>query len=168
MNNIELVFPTKEHEADALEFREEHFLNGEKSINGDCGLDCAENYDKWLEKINNELNHTIFSIIFFAIRKSDMKIVGTINIRYPYLDYVQIHGHIGYSIRPSERRKGYGTEMLKLALEYCRTAGLNNVLLTCDKSNIASAKTIMKCSGNLESEATQPDGEILQRYWIRF
>ena len=166
MNDIELIFPTKEYESDAMEYREEHIVNGEKSIQGDCGLDCAENYDEWLKKINDALNHEIFSIIFFAVRKSDKKLIGNINIRYPYLDYVQIHGHIGYSVRPSERRKGYATKMLTLALEYCATAGLDKVLLTCDKSNIASSKTIMKCSGVLESEEIQNNGEIVQRYWI--
>jgi predicted acetyltransferase len=56
--------------------------------------------------------------------------------------------------------------MLTLALEYCATAGLDKVLLTCDKSNIASSKTIKKCSGVLESEEMQTDGETVQRYWI--
>ena len=73
MNDIELIFPTKEYESDAMEYREEHIVNGEKSIQGDCGLDCAENYDEWLKKINDALNHEISSIIFFAVRKSDKK-----------------------------------------------------------------------------------------------
>jgi predicted acetyltransferase len=56
------------------------------------------------------------------------KLMGTINVRYPYLGYVQVHGHIGYGIRPSERRKGYATMMLKLALEHCKKIGLEKVL----------------------------------------
>jgi predicted acetyltransferase len=79
---------------------------------------------------------------------------------------VKIHGHIGYGIRPSERKKGYATMMLKLALEHCKKVGLEKVLLTCDKSNLASAKTIMKCSGVFENEEKQNDGDFLQRYWI--
>lgn len=59
--------------------------------------------------LEDALNREIHSIIFFAIRKKDKKLIGTINVRYPYLGYVQIHGHIGYGIRPSERRKGYAT-----------------------------------------------------------
>lgn len=144
----------------------EHIRYGENTLHGDSGLDSADNYDKWLEKINHALTHEIYSIIFFAIRKTDKKMIGTINIRYPYMGYVKIHGHIGYGVRPSERRKGYATIMLKLALAHCKKIGLDRVLLTCDKSNIASAKTIMRCSGVLEREEMQQDGEILQRYWI--
>jgi predicted acetyltransferase len=166
MNDIELVFPTKAHETDAKEYFEEHILNGENSLHGDSGLDSAGSYYEWLKKINDDLTRKIHSIIFFAIRKSDKKLIGTINVRHPYLDFVQIHGHIGYGIRPSERRQGYATLMLKLALEYCKTIGLKKVLLTCNKSNIASAKTIMKCSGAFENEEKQSDGELLQRYWI--
>lgn len=166
MNEIELVFPTKSHETDAKEYLEEHIQYGENTLHGSSGLDRAESYDKWLEKINDALTHEIYSIIFFAIRKLDKKLIGTINVRYPYLGYVQVHGHIGYGIRPSERRKGYATMMLKLALEYCKKIGLEKVLLTCDKSNIASAKTIMRCSGVFESEERQNNGDFLQRYWI--
>lgn len=166
MNEIDLIFPTKGHETDVKEYLEEHILNGENSLHGDSCLDSAEGYDQWLEKINDDLNREIHSIIFFAIRKSDRKLIGTINVRYPYQGYVQVHGHIGYGIRPSERRKGYATMMLEIALEYCEKIGLKKILLTCDKSNIASAKTIIKCSGVFEKEEKQSDGELLQRYWI--
>lgn len=118
MDEIELVFPTKEHEADAKTYFEEHISYGENHMHGDSGLD------------------------------------------------VRIHGHIGYGVRPSERGKSYATAMLKLALGYCKKIGLDKVLITCDKSNIASAKTIMRCAGVLKSEELQDDGEILQRYWI--
>lgn len=166
MPELELVFPVKEYEEAAQAYFEEHLLNGEKVLHGDSGLDEALSYDQWLIKINRDIKLEIHSIVFFAVRKADKKLIGTINIRYPYLGYVQHHGHIGNGIRPSERRRGYATEMLKLALDYCKKAGLNKVLLTCDKSNIGSAKTIMKCSGIFESEARQSNGDFLQRYWI--
>ena len=76
-------------------------------------------------------------------------------------------GHIGYSIHPDERRKGYATEQLRLSLLEARKLGLNKVLVTCDKENIASAKTIQKVGGVLENEVISADGkEIVQRYWI--
>jgi len=166
MNEIELVFPTKIYEAAAAEYYKEHLSFGETTLHGDSGLDNAKSYDEWLEKINQALNFEIRSIIFFAIRKSDHKLIGTINIRYPYKGYVQTHGHIGYGVRPSERKKGYATIILKLALTYCKELGLKKVLLTCDKLNIASTKTILKCSGIFENESLQADGRYLQRYWI--
>jgi hypothetical protein len=56
MYEIELVFPTKVHEIYAKEYYEEHILNGENTLHGDSGLDNAESYDEWLEKINDDLN----------------------------------------------------------------------------------------------------------------
>lgn len=166
MNEIDLIFPTKSHEIDAKKYFEEHILNGENCLHGDSGIDSAEDYDKWLEKINDDLNREICSIVFFAYRRCDQKLIGTINLRYPYQGYVQVYGHIGFGIRPSERKKGYATKMLKLALEYGRKIGLERVLLTCDKTNIASAKTIIKMLGIFEKEEKQSNGELLQRYWI--
>ena len=166
MNEIELIFPLKIHEMAALEYYQEHLLNGENTLHGDSGLDNAKNYNEWLVTIDNALTDKIRSIVFFAFRKSDNKLVGTINVRHPYESYIKIHGHIGYGVRPSERKKGYATMMLKSALEYCKEIGLDKVLLTCDKSNVASAKTIIKCSGEFEEETIKQNGEILQRYWI--
>lgn len=167
MEEIELVFPTKEHETDAADYLKEHILNGEPELHGDSGLDHAESYAGWIEMIERAVNAEISSTIFFAVRKSDNKMVGTINVRHPYEGYVQVHGHIGYGVRPSERGKGYAAQMLKLALEYSKKIGLDKVLITCDKSNLASARTIIKCGGIFESETMQDDGEPLQRYWIR-
>ena len=166
MNELELTFPAKAHEIAASEYYREHLTFGEDTLHGDSGLDSAESYDIWLEKINRALHTEIRSIIFFAFRKSDNKMIGTINVRHPYEGYVQIHGHIGYGVRPSERKKGYATAMLRLALAYCKEIGLEKVLLTCDKSNYASAKTITNCGGIFESESLQSDGQLLQRYWI--
>jgi len=77
-------------------------------------------------------------------------------------------GHIGYDVRPSERGKGHATRMLGLTLEKARELRLRRVLLTCDKTNAASARVIQKCGGVLEDESFHPrTGELLQRYWIR-
>ena len=74
-------------------------------------------------------------------------------------------GHIGDGVRPSERRKGYATEMIKLALEECKKLGLDKVLMVCDKDNIGSARSIKKNGGVLENEVLV-DGVLEQRYWI--
>jgi predicted acetyltransferase len=67
---------------------------------------------------------------------------------------------------PSERRKGYATEMLRLALEKCKALGIEKALVTCDMNNVASAGTILKNGGVLENEVTDDNGRIIQRYWI--
>ena len=71
---------------------------------------------------------------------------------------------------PSERRKGYAKEMLRLILIKCKELGADKVLLTCDKENIASAKTIISNGGILENEVKDEvslsKSGIIQRYWI--
>ena len=62
------------------------------------------------------------------------------------------YGDIGYGVRPSQRRKGYATQMLRYALEECKKQGLNKVIVACYKQNVGSAKTIMKNNGKLIKE----------------
>jgi len=76
-------------------------------------------------------------------------------------------GHIGYTIRPSERKKGYGTKILELTLEKAREIGLERVLITCDTDNVASAKIIRKNGGKFEGESiSKISGKPVSRYWI--
>lgn len=102
---------------------------------------------------------------FWLINENN-RILGAIDIRHRLNDYLLFRGgHIGYGIRPSERRKGYASLMLSFALEKSKIIGLPKVLTTCSKSNLGSAKTITNNGGILESEDTD-NGEIFQRYWI--
>ena len=103
---------------------------------------------------------------FFCFDEKRNLMVGAVNIRHDLNDYLlKYGGHIGDGIRPSERRKGYATEMIRLALEECRKLGLTRVLMTCDKNNIGSAKSIIRNGGILENEVLE-NGVIKQRYWI--
>ncbi len=169
-STLKLVFPTLDHKDDAWTYRQEHIVYGEPTIHGSGGLLRMENYESWLEKITNALSAPQTGRVncqtYFAFYKDT--IVGTIQIRETLNDaLMNTGGHIGYGVRPSERRKGYATAMLFLALEKCRKLGMEKVLITCDKSNIASAKTIQKCNGILENEFIESDDNIIQRYWIK-
>ena len=105
--------------------------------------------------------------VFYLLDKSRNIFLGAVNIRHYLNDYLlERGGHIGDGIRPSERRKGYGTLIIKLALEKCQELGIKRVLMTCDKNNVGSRKTIMNNGGVLENEITLEDGEVIQRYWI--
>lgn len=103
---------------------------------------------------------------FFCLDEDRNRMVGAVNIRHSLNDYLLAYGgHIGDGIRPSERRKGYATKMIALALEECRKLGINRVLMTCDKNNVGSAKSIINNGGILENEVIC-DGTVEQRYWI--
>ncbi len=103
---------------------------------------------------------------FFCLDTDRNIFVGAVNIRH-FLNERLLHsgGHIGDGIRPSERGKGYGTNMVALALEECDRLGIRDVLMCCNRDNIASARTIIKNGGILENEVTDGDTTI-QRYWI--
>lgn len=104
---------------------------------------------------------------YFCLDEERNIMVGAINIRHELNDYLlKYGGHIGDGIRPSERRKGYATKMIALGLEECKKLGIHKVLITCDKTNIGSAKSIIKNGGILENEVVNPDGNVQQRYWI--
>ena len=103
---------------------------------------------------------------FFCFDEQRDIMVGAVNIRHCLNDHLLLcGGHIGDGIRPSERRKGYATQMIGLALEECRKIGIKKVLMVCDKDNIGSAKSIIRNGGILENEVIE-NGKIKQRYWI--
>jgi predicted acetyltransferase len=170
MENLKLVLPTLDMEKEALSYRQEYIDYGETYIHGSAGLMKEEDYKLWVEKITYARTEKmpeglVNASTYFAVVGD--RIVGTIQIRYRLNEFLLNYGgHIGYGVRPSERRKGYATEMLSQALEICRNLGLECVLITCDKDNIGSARTVMKNGGILENEIPREDGGITQRYWI--
>ncbi len=103
---------------------------------------------------------------WFCLDRERNILVGAVNIRRYLNDkLLECGGHIGDGVRPSERRKGVATAMIGLALEKCRELGITRVLITCDKDNVGSAKSIQRNGGVLEDERLL-DGKIVQRYWI--
>lgn len=173
MEKLKFIRPTKEYEQQAYEYIRE-FNDYNSPINGTGGLDhYLGHYDEWLERLENDrirkpTKEKVPAETFFLVRESDNKLLGIINIRLILNDALLDHGgHIGYGIRPTERRKGYNSYQLYCALKFCKEKGIKKVLITCDKDNIGSAKTIQNSCGVLENEIIDPtDGKLLQRYWI--
>lgn len=118
-------------------------------------LECKEETDKWVP-----------DSVFFCLDTERNIFVGAVNIRHRLNEHLLVSGgHIGDGVRPSERRKGYATKMIGMALEKCKKLGISRVLMTCEKTNIGSAKSIMNNGGVLENEVLV-DGTLEQRYWI--
>ena len=171
-DRLKLVFPAKEYEAQVWAMREAFFENGD-GFDGCCGLGNVHSYDEWLD-FEGRLKKLGWcqSTVRLAMRISDGKIVGIIDLRHELNDFLlKYGGNIGYSVLPSERGNGYAREMLSLMLKEARAIGLGRVLVCCDKENPASAKTIIRCGGILENEVADEaglckDGDIIQRYWI--
>lgn len=102
------------------------------------------------------------------VREEDRKIVGMIDIRHYLSEYLEKYGgHIGYSVAPSERLKGYATQMLKATLPVCKKLGIDKVLITCIKGNEGSKRTILNNGGVYETTVYEPDEKVkLEKYWI--
>jgi len=166
---MQLIKPTIECRQKALEYRQAHFDYNEQVISGDNGLDEAETFEDWLahlEKVEaGRHEYLLPSSTYFA--SVDGKIVGVVDIRHRLNDFLlESGGHIGYSVHPYERRKGYATEILRLALEKCNHLGIEKALVTCDKKNIGSQKTILNNAGVFENEFVDENGNITLRYWV--
>ncbi|MFC3345398.1 GNAT family N-acetyltransferase [Paenibacillus abyssi] len=103
----------------------------------------------------------------FWLISEDKKVIGAVNIRHELNEkLLNAGGHIGYGIRPLERRKGYATRLLAFSLEEAKKLGINKVLVVCDAHNIASKKTILKNGGVPDSDYIEEDGNIINRFWI--
>ncbi|GHU38568.1 acetyltransferase [Clostridia bacterium] len=173
---MKFVFPCKEYEAKAIEFIKE-FYDHSSPINGTGGLDGflkKSTYSEWLVKVTKDLDiantptEKVPSYTYFFVNDEDDRIVGMINIRLALNDFLRKEGgHVGYCIRPTERRKGYATQMLRETLSFLKPIGLCDIIVACDKENKASSGTIINCGGVLEEEFfSEFYNEIIQRYRI--
>lgn len=169
---VKLIEPTVGYKDEYLDMLSEWHAAGEKLVpfvlkmeTGDFSAMVSEllGFREGKNVPDTFVEHSTFWLV-----DDTRKVIGAVNIRHRLNDrLLHIGGHIGYGIRPSARRKGYATELLRLALEKAAGMGLEKVLLTCDKANAGSAGTIMNNGGILESEVIDEHGTAVQRYWIQ-
>ena len=170
---MKLIEPTAEYGQQILAYRKA-FLDSGDSMDGTDGLRRMEDPEKWIEqsrlgkKPDTAPEGRVPATQYMLVREEDHKIVGMLQIRHVLNDYLAKYGgHIGYSVAPDERRKGYASLMLRLALPKCKELGLDRVLITCADHNAGSRKTILANGGVYESTVYEPEEQLfLERYWI--
>ena len=171
MEKIILVKPDLSYADEIIKYKEES-LKESPLINGSAGLNRFSSIEDWLEELNKRScedtvpKGLVPSSTYLGVREKDNYIVGMIDIRHYLNEYLtQVGGNIGYSVRKSERNKGYAKQMLKLSLEKCKELKIKKVLITCDEDNIASEKVILSANAKFE-DIRNVDGENKKRFWI--
>ena len=153
MERFYFEVPGIDRKEDAVAYIREFYEYG-SDINGTGGLNrYLDHYESWLEKLKEDYNRQpgeekVPARTFFLVRVNDRKIIGMINIRLALNERLrQFGGNIGYSIRPTDRGKGYNKINLYLGLKYCEQAGIEDVFLDADLDNPASWKTMEALGG---------------------
>lgn len=169
-----LIKPSMEYKDSFIEAVKEFQAHAENSRfrhvqNIDIGK-VENNFDKYLEKLENRRNgidleegYVPASTLWLV---ENGEVIGIVSLRHKLNErLLKMGGHIGYGIRPTKRKMGYGTQILKLALEEAKKLEIEKVLVSCDDDNIGSSKIIEKNGGVLENKV-EHEGKLKRRYWI--
>ena len=165
---LKLVKLGPKYRTHLTEMMEEWYAYGEKIIPYAIRRLDYHDIEHYMEnlEVKDAAGGLVPDSTFFCLDEERDIFVGAVNIRHYLNENLLLNGgHIGDGVRPSERRKGIATEMIRLALGECEKLNIHRVLMVCDKENIGSAKSIQKNGGVLENEVIV-DGITEQRYWI--
>jgi predicted acetyltransferase len=171
---MELVLPNEKYKESFIEGVKEFQAEDQKgsdysalNIN-----DIEKDFESYVEKIKSQaegknlkpgyISHTTFWIV------ENGRYIGDIDVRHQLTENLKkVGGHIGYHVRPSERKKGYGKQALKMVIPYAKKLGIEKALVTCDSTNIGSRKIIESNGGILENEVPGENGGPSKlRFWI--
>ncbi len=172
MDSVELITPRESLEGSHRTFVEEFRAGGERVVPWVADEPC-DTFAAYVAKLDDGARgiglqpgmvpHSTFWLI-----DGRGEIVAISNLRHVLTEYLlRFGGHIGYGVRPSARRRGYATEILRQTLREAHALGLRKLRLTCDRGNVASARTILGNGGELDGEEFLPDEQrVISRYWI--
>jgi predicted acetyltransferase len=170
-DNVFLSSPCMELQNEYLSFYQEWVDSREEMIPWVISKDPSD-FPRMIEfLLNNEKGENlpdgwVPSSTYWLVTE-ERKVVGVVNIRHGLTEkLLNAGGHIGYGIRPSERRKGYATKLLSLSLEKAKELGLEKVLVVCDEGNTGSEKTIRKNGGVPDTSYVEEHGNVILRFWI--
>ncbi|MHA6758360.1 GNAT family N-acetyltransferase [Streptacidiphilus sp. PAMC 29251] len=172
----DLIAPTERLHASWLAARDEWPPGAHQDGTGlrlaaDGNLDSPEEFSAWVEQLRAQSDRSVplgegrVHATHWWIVEGD-SYLGAIDLRHCLNAFLlDVGGHIGYSVRPSARRRGLATWALGAVLPPARSLGLDRVLVTCDDDNAASARTIERNGGVIE-DLRSTDAGLKRRYWI--
>jgi predicted acetyltransferase len=177
MRQAQLAPPADRYARSYLAALREGFRRGEQPVVPEASIRAIEaGFERHVARITEQAGSITlpsgevvpkvpFSLLWLV--QGD-EFIGEVSIRHRLNAWLlQEGGHIGYGIRPSLQRRGYGRLILALALEECRGLGLERVLVTALAANRGSVRIIEANGGRLENEIDAPSGDgRLRRYWI--
>ncbi|MGM8216064.1 GNAT family N-acetyltransferase [Bacillaceae bacterium W0354] len=168
--SLKLIKPTIEMEYEYFDYINE-WLKAEEEIVPSTFRYFPKDYHKFLEKLRRDgkveqPDGRVPATTYILVQDSG-RWLGACNIRHELNDVLlSIGGHVGYGVRPSERGKGYATEILRLSLLQLEKVGVTRALITCNADNVASEKVIINNGGKEDKSFTEEDGNIVKRFWI--
>ncbi|MEH7236665.1 GNAT family N-acetyltransferase [Bacillus sp. JJ1562] len=171
MVQLKLIQPSLAYETEYLSYYQEWKESGEDMVPWVISKDPS-NFSEMLqslydaEKGENLPDKWVPDSTLWLVDENK-KVIGAVNIRHRLTETLfNSGGHIGYGIRPSERRKGFATKLLSLSLEKARKLGIQKALVVCDHDNMGSFKTIVNNGGVPDSDFIEEDGNVIKRFWI--
>ncbi|MBE1556083.1 GNAT family N-acetyltransferase [Sporosarcina limicola] len=169
--NVRLVKPTIELQDEYMSFYEEWGGSGEEFIPWVIGKDPTD-FGEMVKELQNAekgigLRPGWVPDTTYWLVNSERRVLGAVNIRHDLTEHLRnVGGHIGYGIRPSERKKGFATKVLELSLVKMKALEINKVLVVCDEVNVGSEKTILNNGGVRDEDYVDENGNVVRRFWI--
>lgn len=161
MHQLEYLVPSEGLQAAAQAFKNDFVQQGENFIHGSCRWDGFDKYEDWLRFYRRvhegQEPGRVPSSTYFVQQPAEGVLVGMIDIRHALRESHAKYGHIGYSVAPGQRRKGYGSAILQWGLAKAWELGVENAVLCCYADNLPSRKTIEKCGLVLQEEILEPE-----------
>ncbi|TVX96307.1 GNAT family N-acetyltransferase [Cohnella terricola] len=171
MERVHLIRPSLSLKDEYLEFYQEWKKSGEDMVPWVISRDPSD-FEKMIGWLNDNerginLNEGWVPDSTFWLVSERNRILGVVNIRHKLTEFLMNRGgHIGYGIRPSDRKRGYATQLLSLSLDEAKKLGIYKVLVVCDENNVASERTIIRNGGISDNDFIEEDGNVIKRYWI--
>ncbi|AYC30472.1 GNAT family N-acetyltransferase [Paenisporosarcina cavernae] len=165
---MRLVEPTADWKEEHIAYIEE-WPDEEKVVPWSLDLRQYESFEEFMEKFpagKTGGEGWVRNASYYLVNEEN-RIVAMINLRFGLNDFLRnVGGNVGYGVRPSERKKGYGSKILRESLKICKEEGLDHVLITCDKDNLGSAGVILNNGGVEDSPFVEESGNVKRRFWI--